>query len=705
MLEEQINNKIEQYLRQSYGETASFKKDQRESIISTIKNRITLVVQKTGWGKSLVYFFSTKFYREHGYGPTIIISPLLSLMRNQEDAAKRLNLVCCNINHKNTPINNPSIRYTIENDGVDIIFITPEQLNKDEIQNMLANSIRKELALFVVDEAHCISEWGHDFRPDYCRIKKFINNSLNNPKLHILATTATANNKVIADLQNQFSILDSKINIIRGELIRDSLYIEIVKNLSLEQKFAWIFLFLKSVPGSGIIYCLTIRDTKLLAHYLRICNISAVAYHSETEDRCQVENDFYNNKIKVLVATSALGMGYDKPDISFVIHLQCPISMLEYYQQIGRAGRGIKKAKIILMAGNNDEKLAKYFIENTFPDPSIMNDILQYSAQFQYLKETDLLNKFNIKKSQMDAILKHLISRDLLGKNGANYYRTLKPSDLDEYIKEKDYIIAQKQQQYENMKKFIDYDGCLMSYISRELDDPYIHDCGKCSNCTNIRTEIKPDESTVSKALNFINSPYLIDINLNAITPKKKLPNNTNIEKIYGTTPNEQGYYLAEYGYGLGETVGKDKYQNNEFSSLLVNHMKDMIIYLMKKQCIVCENIVITYIPSLNRPNLVKDFAFRLANELHLPCIETLQKTYNNPPQKNMQNSANQLKNVESAFKINENCINMIANKNLYLIDDMVDSGWTFAWCGILLKKYANVRTVTPFALANTASN
>ena len=703
MNNDDIVKRITQYLKKAYGANAKFKKDQCESIVSVINKTLTLVVQKTGWGKSLVYFIATRYFRELGYGPTIIVSPLLSLMRNQQDAAEKFGIKCISLNCDNNVEKNPEIRNMIANDLVDIIFTTPEHLNKPNIRKLLINNIKKELALLVVDEAHCISEWGHDFRPDYAQIKSFISDSLNNPKLHILATTATANNVVINDLMEQFASVGADMNVIRGELIRDSLYIEIIKGMSIEQKFAWIRSFLKVNKGAGIIYSLTIRDANILAKYLRHHNIEAVSYHSKIENRVQIESDFFNNTIQVLVATSALGMGYDKPDISFVIHLQPPLKMLEYYQQIGRAGRGIDKANIYLMYGPSDDKIAEYFIENSFPDPEIMKKILNYFDDHSFLKISELLKVFNLKKHVLESILKHLISRGLLTKTDSYYERTLKKSNLDEYIKEKNSIIDLNRLQYVKMKEFIDYEGCLMSFISNELDDPFVRKCGKCAYCTNTKTDIVPAETDVKEALDFINHPYIFDRNFNLIKHREKLPSNKGLFSQCGFVNND-GYFLTKYLVGLGENVRNDKYQKGEFSSLLVHSLRDMIRFLVKEQAVVSDNVVITYIPSLKRPTLVKNLAERVAKELNLPCVETLVKIKDNKEQKTMLNSVQQFMNVSSAFGVYKSCIDKIQNKNIYLIDDMVDSRWTFTCCGIVLYKGAHVKSVTPFALADTSS-
>ena len=694
--------KIAQYFHEAYGEGAEFKKDQLESIVSVINNCLTLVVQKTGWGKSLVYFLAARYFRDLGYGPSIIVSPLLSLMRNQQEASNKFGLRCVSLNSDNRKDDYPEMVNLILSRKADIIFTTPEFLNKPDIRELIIGNINQQ-AMLVIDEAHCISEWGHDFRPDYARIKNFVSASLEKCRLHILATTATANNVVIKDLQDQFSSVGEEMKVIRGELIRDALYLEVVKNLSFPGKFVWIRRFLAEHKGSGIIYTLSIRDGEILVRYLQLHNIKAEIYHSRVPDRKQLESDFYDNTVPVLVATSALGMGYDKPDISFVIHLQPSLNMLEYYQQIGRAGRGINKAWIYLLSGDDDNRLAGYFVDHSFPEPWILKKILRYTEEHPLARMSDYLKNFNLKKSSLEAVLKHLVSRGFLSKEKSYYVKTERDDNLDDYIAEKSRIIDLKRKQYDRMKDFINYDGCLMSFISAELDDPFVRNCGRCSWCRNTHTSIVPSPEEIREAADYINYPYLVDPASNLIKPREKLPSLRSISQQYDFLNNE-GYFLAKYQVGLGELVKRDKYFAGEFSEQLVSALGDMIKFLIREQAVVSENVVVTYVPSLKRPSLVRDLAEKLSKILNIPCVATLKKIQDNQEQKSMLNSEQQFQNVSSAFAVSPSCIDQIRDKNIYLIDDMVDFRWTFTWCGILLHSQGGVKSVTPFALADTSS-
>lgn len=556
------------------------------------------------------------------------------------------------------------------------------------------------MALYVIDEAHCISEWGHDFRPAFLEIKNSLNEVLmKDNRLHVLATTATANDNVINDLQAQFA---EDLTVQRGPLLRESLVLEVLPEMSIAQRYAWVGKFILKQQGAGIVYGLTINTCNRLASYLSKLGIRACAYSSENDDREQIENAFYENKLQVLVATSALGMGYDKPDISFVIHLQKPTSMLEYYQQIGRAGRNIPVAKVFLLRGPQDKKLNDYFINKSAPELEKMRGVLEKIAQHHSISIKQIGLLINIKKGEIEAILKHLLARKLIVKSGYSYSRTLKADDLDDYIKDKERIIEQRQAYDNTMTDFVNYKGCYMEFISHELNDPFVTKCGKCANCTGVATDIEITKNDEAKAEDFIERIYLNELSCCEIHVKKKYPSGTYIEASY---LNQTGYFLSIYNQGLGELVAQGKYGNNKgFNERLVKEMGVMLKYLQKNDKIASKDVVIAYVPSLRDVSLVKNFAEALASNLKLDCVSILRKVKDTEQQKKMENSAFQYNNVADAFDIDPSLQDMVRNKNVYLIDDMVDSGWTFTVCGKVLLQNASAKSVTPLALANTAT-
>jgi ATP-dependent DNA helicase RecQ len=343
---------------------ADFRDAQWEAIEELLLNKSRLlVVQRTGWGKSLVYFLATRLLTDQGAGCTLLISPLLALMRNQIAAAQRIGIRAETINSSNTDEWN-LVNTKLLTNQVDVLLISPERLANQDFYNNILLPLSQKIGLFVVDEAHCISDWGHDFRPDYRRIVRVLQALPSN--IPVLATTATANNRVVKDITDQ---LGQNLRISRGDLTRKSLRLQNICLPSQAARLAWLAQHLPQLPGSGIIYALTVRDAQRVADWLNTQGINAKAYYSEldTQVRIALEDELLNNEIKALVATTALGMGFDKPDLGFVIHYQRPGSVVHYYQQVGRAGRAVETAYGILLSGDEDDQINNYFINTAFP--------------------------------------------------------------------------------------------------------------------------------------------------------------------------------------------------------------------------------------------------------------------------------------------------------------------------------------------------
>ena len=343
---------------------AQFRPGQLEAIQAIVEQRgRALVVQRTGWGKSAVYFIATKLLRDRGSGPTLLVSPLLALMRNQLEMAHRAGVHARTINSQNTD-EWPQVEEQVRQGSIDLLLVSPERLNHLDFRETLLPILVRTTGLVVVDEAHCISDWGHDFRPDYRRIARVLD--LLPSTVPVLCTTATANQRVIDDVLQQ---LGGDLLVFRGSLDRDSLRLSVVTLPDPAKRLAWLAREIPGMPGSGIVYCLTVRDTEMVAGWLRRCGIEARAYSGETEasQRVDIEEALAANRLKVVVATSALGMGYDKPDLGFVIHYQSPGSPIAYYQQVGRAGRNLAEAEGVLLVGSEDTDIQDYFIRTAFP--------------------------------------------------------------------------------------------------------------------------------------------------------------------------------------------------------------------------------------------------------------------------------------------------------------------------------------------------
>ena len=363
-------------LRQAVDDpTAEFRQGQWEAIEDLLLRRAKLlVVQRTGWGKSMVYFLTTCLMRERTpeRGMTLLISPLLALMRDQIRAAERLGIRAATINSSNYD-DWLQVQDQILSGSVDVLLVSPERLaNEDFLQSTLL-PMAERIGLFVVDEAHCISDWGHDFRPDYQRVTRIL--QALPPNVPVLTTTATANDRVVTDVVSQ---LGSDLRVVRGPLVRKSLRLQNISLPRASSRMAWLARWLPQLPGSGIIYALTIADAQNVAEWLRSRGIDAYAYWGglNAEEREDLEEKLLANQVKALVATTALGMGFDKPDLGFVIHYQRPGSAIHYYQQVGRAGRALDRAYGVLLGGDEDQQITEYFIRTAFPPEAHARQVL-----------------------------------------------------------------------------------------------------------------------------------------------------------------------------------------------------------------------------------------------------------------------------------------------------------------------------------------
>ena len=442
-------------LRQStQNPNANFRDGQKEAITQIIEQtKRLLVVQKTGWGKSFVYFIATKLLRESGSGPALLISPLLALMRNQIAAAQKMGLKAVTINSDNTDDWN-AIEQAIISDSVDIVLISPERLANQQFTQNVLSQIASNISLLIIDEAHCISDWGHDFRPDYRRIERIIKNLPSN--LRVLATTATANQRVMDDL---IAILGPNIAISKGDLNRPSLTLQTIKLPSQIERLAWLAEQLHNLQGSGIIYTLTVRDANQVAKWLQSQGFNVEAYTTDSGDkRPELEEKLLNNKVKALVATTALGMGYDKPDLSFVIHYQMPNSVVAYYQQVGRAGRALPNAYGVLLSGAEDDEISNFFINSAFPTPDEAQEILSFlSTMPQGASIYDIQNKVNLSNGRINQALKilSLESPAPVVKQGSKWQLTTAQLSNDFWQRVERHTTL-RQCEYQQMKSYVD---------------------------------------------------------------------------------------------------------------------------------------------------------------------------------------------------------------------------------------------------------
>lgn len=679
--------------------TAEFRDGQWEAIDALVNHRKKmLVVQRTGWGKSSVYFISTRILRDRGQGPTIIISPLLALMRNQIEAARRLGINAVTINSTNTH-EWEQARQAVLADQVDCLLISPERLSNDGFMEAILQPIADRIGLMVIDEAHCISDWGHDFRPDYRRIVNILRFlPANTP---VLGTTATANKRVVEDIRAQFG----DINIVRGTLTRESLALQNLYMPDQASRLAWLAQTIPTLPGTGILYTLTQRDSEQVARWLRANLISAAAYHSDVahpdfgssdQYRQHLEDELLANNLKVLVATNALGMGYDKPDLSFVIHYQAPGSIVAYYQQVGRAGRAIDYSLGLLMSGEEDEKIHAFFRRSAFPPAGQVSHLLGVLANFDGLTVRDLEEHSNLSHGQIEKILKLLSVENPapLIKIDSKWLRTPVHYVLDEARIAR--LAELREQEWQQVQAYLDVPGCLMAFLRRALDDPEHEDCGKCVNCLGIElVSGNVDRKLVHQAATFIRHSEF------PIKPKKQVAKGG--FKHYGFPTNlplqlqaAEGRVLSQWRDGGWGDLAAEGKERGHFDDALVAAMAEMINSRWQPKP---KPTWLCCVPSLGHPTLVPDFARRLAAVLGIPFAGCVSKVRQNEPQKWQYNRFHQCRNLDGVFDVGEN----IPAGPVLLVDDMIDSGWTMTVIAALLR-HAGSGHVYPLAISSTAS-
>jgi ATP-dependent DNA helicase RecQ len=676
-------------LQKMIGEDKDFRPGQWEAIEAVaIKKQRALVVQRTGWGKSLVYFLATKLLREQGSGPTVLISPLLSLMRNQIEMAGRIGIRAFTINSANKE-EWAAIEEALTKDECDLMLISPERLNNEHFLKEVLPHISGRIGLFVVDEAHCISDWGHDFRPDYRRIVRIVQML---PKgVPVLGTTATANDRVVKDVQAQ---LGPGLTVHRGPLARESLRLQNIRLSNQSERLAWLAENLPKFKGSGIIYCLTVADTERVTGWLKKKGFSAEAYHAGDDgnmDRPALEQAFLNNEIKILVATVALGMGFDKPDIDFVIHFQRPGSVVAYYQQVGRAGRAVEKSYGVLLSGAEDDEIQNYFIESAFPSTQVFLDILQELEKSEGLSLYEILARVNTSKSMAEKALKLLEVDGAVGQTFDKkvlYFRTPNP-----WVPETDRInrvLDLRRSELAQMQAYVGHPDCLMKFLLEALDDPNPVPCGRCANCQGKGFSASVPHELVIEAENYLKGTQVL------IQPRKQWPvglfpdQKRNIPLELQNAPGRSLCYYGDAGWG--KIVQTGKYREGYFPDELVNAASHLIQDLWNP---VPFPAWVTSIPSSRHPNLVPDFAARLAQSLGIPFYPVLRRTSEAPEQKTMQNSSMQARNVVGTISIDP----QLPSGAVLLVDDIIDSGWTLTMAGYLLKVNGS-GTVFPFTLA-----
>ena len=671
-------------LRQAFGPDAAFRDGQAEAIGEVLAgSRRLLLVQRTGWGKSVVYFAATATLRARGHAPAIIVSPLLSLMRDQRRSAARFGL---RSEHVDSHADYGQIRSALDADTIDVIFTTPEQL-AGRFVGELMGAMRGEPGLVVIDEAHCISDWGHDFRPEYGRVRRFLAGLEQRPPL--VATTATANERVIDDVVAQ---LGSDLVVSRGPLARQSLRVQSLVIPGRAARLAWLAQNVPHMDGSGIIYCLTVRDCERVSAWLGAQGIDAPFYHGGMgeEARVALEDALLANRVKALVATVALGMGFDKPDLGFVVHFQLPASIIAYYQQVGRAGRSLDTAHAVLLSGGEDAAIHDYFIRSAFPRVEDVAAVLEELDGGGGLGLYALLARVNASKQKLEQIL-HMLELDgHVVRDKGRYRRTELAWEPDQERIGR--VTATRRAEFEAMQALASHRGCLMRWIVAALDDHADSDCGVCANCAGPRFSADVDPALQRAAAEFWRGATV------EIPARKQRPAtpDSGAKKIPSELQCEPGRALCLWGdEGWGSRVAADRRDADRYGDDLAEALTRIVTEWRPEP----RPTWVTAVPSGGGADRVSEFASRVAARLGLPFHATLAKRAEAAPQSEQQNSSARYLNAGRSYRLTA----QVPTGPVFLLDAVADSGWTLAICGARLRE-AGSGPVHPLVLARATA-
>jgi ATP-dependent DNA helicase RecQ len=670
------------------GPKALLRDDQLAAIQAlVVDRRRVVVVKRTGWGKSAVYFVATRLLRDAGAGPTLLVSPLLSLMRDQIAKAEGIGIRAATINSTNLD-QWREIEAELAAGQVDLLLISPERLNNPQFRSDVLPDLARRVGLLVIDEAHCISDWGHDFRPDYRRLVRVLDQL--GPDIPVLACTATANERVMADVAEQ---LGATPLLFRGSLDRESLRLSVLQLASQADRLAWLAEHLPQLAGSGIVYCLTVGDADRVAAWLQTNGIDARAYSGRTDpdERLEIEDALRADQVKVVVATSALGMGFDKPNLAFVIHFQSPDSPVTYYQQIGRAGRALDRAEVVLVCGAEDRSIWEWFASTAFPPRDNVKAVLN-ALEAGGPMSTGLLEEIaNLSRSRLELMLKVLDVEGAVRRVTGGWERTQAAWAYDGDRHQR--VAAARKAEQAAMLAYATTDQCLMAYLRTQLDDPNPTGCGRCANCTGQRPSPQVSPALAAEAGRFLAGQELI------LSPRLQWPQG--IAGLRGRIPEQlrlqPGRALATLGGpGWGPLVRELLASDGPVPDELL----DAVVRVLGRWDWPERPTWVTFVPSRRHPKLVQDLAERIAEVGHLPLHQVLERTRDDPPQLEMANSAHQCRNVHGAFAIT----GPVPQGGVLLVDDTADSKWTLTVVGALLRQ-ASAGAVYPLALLRRGSD
>ncbi|PRY57411.1 RecQ family ATP-dependent DNA helicase [Glycomyces artemisiae] len=695
---ETLRDEAEALLRALAGEHARLRDDQWRAIESLCTGgpddpgRRVLLVQRTGFGKSAVYFTSTALLRRRGAGPTVIVSPLLALMRNQIEAAERAGIRARTINSAN-PEDWDAIAEAIAEDAVDVLLISPERLNNPAFRDHQLPKLAAGCGMLVVDEAHCISDWGHDFRPDYRRIATFIEDLPE--RVPVLATTATANARVSDDIAEQLDRPGTPTLVLRGTLDRESLHLAVADLPDNAHRLAWLDEALPRFAGSGIVYTLTVAAAEEVSDYLGSRGHAVASYTGRTDnaERLAREDDLLNDRIKALVATSALGMGFDKPDLGFVVHLGAPSSPVAYYQQIGRAGRARDRAEVVLLPGAEDRAIWDYFGSLSFPaEDAVRRTLDVLEAEGRALSTAALETRVDLRRTRLEMMLKVLDVDGAVRRVKGGWEATGMPwtYDGERYAK----VAAARRHEQQRMLAYEATDRCRLEFLRTELDDAEAAPCGRCDNCTGERATAAVSSEAAEGAAAALSKPGV------AVEPKRMWPTGMQamgvdlkgkIAPEVGAEPGRALARLSDIGWGgplralLGDGADRD----------VPDDVFGAVVKVLAAWDWADRPSAVVSTGSLSRPRLVNGLAERIAKLGRMEYLGALGRTPGAMSGQHRANSAQRLHQVLDAFTVDF----PVPAASILLVDDVRDSGWTATVAAMRLRE-AGAAAVHPLALA-----
>jgi ATP-dependent DNA helicase RecQ len=701
-------------LRVLAGEHARLRDDQWTAIRALVADHVrALVVQRTGWGKSAVYFTATALLRARGAGPSVIISPLLALMRNQILAAERAGIRARTVNSVNIE-QWDEIYAEVAAGQVDVLLVSPERLNNPGFRDLVLPKLIASAGLLVVDEAHCISDWGHDFRPDYRRLRTLLAGLP--PEVPVLATTATANERVSRDVAEQLGAgYDGETLVLRGSLDRDSLHLAVVALPAAQQRLGWLADHLADLPGSGIVYALTVAGAREAATFLHGEGLNVASYTGQDDpgERQAAEDALLKGDLKALVATSALGMGFDKPDLGFVVHLGAPQSPIAYYQQIGRAGRAVDRADVILMPGREDADIWAYFGSLAFPAESVVRRTLAALEEAgRPLSTAALEASVDLSRTRLETMLKVLDVDGAVRRVSGGWTTTGQPwaYDADRYAR----VAAERAREQQAMLAYIATDKCRMEFLRRQLDDPAAAPCGRCDNCTQQRWPVAVTETTARAAQNHLLRPGT------DVPPRKMWPTgmaDLGIDvagKIAADISAERGRALGrltDLGWGprlravlpaespAGDAIGPAPHPDEPVpEDMLAAVVKVLTAWDWSRR-----PVAVVSMPSRSRPVLIESLASQIATIGQMPYLGPLDSGGPARPAR-QHNSAQRLRAVWDSVVVPAAMQSELAGLDgpVLLVDDRIETGWTMTAAAMRLRE-AGAAGVLPLVLAVTA--